>query len=87
MPVVASTGGLADTVIDANPVALASNVATGVQFHPADGMGLAQALRRLCDIYANKRQFSQIQRNGMKQPLDWGQSSIAYANLYNSLRP
>ena len=87
VPVVASTGGLADTVIDANPVAMASGVATGVQFHPTDGLGLAQALRRLCDLYANKRGFGQIQRNGMKQPLDWTQSSIIYANLYNSLRP
>ena len=32
VPVVARVGGLADTVIDANPAALAAGVATGVQF-------------------------------------------------------
>ena len=32
VPVVARTGGLADTVIDANDAALAAGVATGIQF-------------------------------------------------------
>ena len=34
VPVVARTGGLADTVIDANEAALAAGVATGIQFAP-----------------------------------------------------
>ena len=34
VPVVARTGGLADTVIDANDAALAAGVATGFQFSP-----------------------------------------------------
>ena len=34
VPVVARTGGLADTVIDANDAALAAGVATGIQFSP-----------------------------------------------------
>ena len=36
VPVVARTGGLADTVIDANEAALAAGVATGFQFEPAN---------------------------------------------------
>ena len=34
VPVVARVGGLADTVIDANEMAIAAGVATGVQFYP-----------------------------------------------------
>ena len=34
VPVVARTGGLADTVIDANEAAIAAGVATGFQFAP-----------------------------------------------------
>ena len=40
VPVVARTGGLADTVIDANEAALAAGVATGFQFAPANGDAL-----------------------------------------------
>ena len=36
VPIVARTGGLADTVIDANEAALSAGVATGVQFAPVD---------------------------------------------------
>ena len=41
VPVVARTGGLADTVIDANEAALAAGVATGFQFAPVDADALA----------------------------------------------
>ena len=34
VPVVARVGGLADTVVDANEMAIATGVATGVQFSP-----------------------------------------------------
>ena len=40
VPVVARTGGLADTVIDANDAALSLGVATGLQFAPVDGGSL-----------------------------------------------
>ena len=46
VPVVARTGGLADTVIDANEAALAAGVATGFQFAPANGDAFMQAIRR-----------------------------------------
>lgn len=85
VPVVAATGGLNDTVIDANPAALNAGAATGVVFHPTDGVAFAQALRRLVALYADKRQWRQLQRNGMKAALDWGASSRAYATLYDSL--
>ena len=40
VPVVARTGGLADTVIDANDAALNAGVATGFQFTPVDAARL-----------------------------------------------
>ena len=85
VPLVAATGGLADTVIDANPAALAAGVATGLTFHPTDGLAFAQTMRRLIQLYGERRLWGQIQRNGMKQPVGWGQSSAAYAALYESL--
>ena len=43
VPVVARTGGLADTVIDANEAAMTAGVATGFQFAPVNADGLLQA--------------------------------------------
>ena len=37
VPVVARTGGLADTIIDANEAAISAGVATGFQFAPDNG--------------------------------------------------
>ena len=85
VPLVAATGGLNDTVIDATPAALAAGAATGVTFHPTDGLGFAQALRRLVELFADRKAWSQMQRNGMKAPVDWSQSSGRYAALYESL--
>jgi starch synthase len=53
LPLVAYTGGLVDTVIDATPAGLRAGAATGVQFHPVTADALARALDRLCDLYAN----------------------------------
>ena len=85
VPVVARTGGLADTVIDANPAALAAGVATGVQFAPVTAGALATALDRLCDLHADPATFQKIQRNGMRAPVGWGVSAAAYAALYREI--
>ena len=85
IPVVAATGGLADTVIDANPMALADKVATGVQFHPVDALAFGQALRRLVALHADKSTFTAMQKRGMTQALDWTTSSARYAEIYESL--
>ncbi len=87
VPLVAATGGLADTVIDANPAALAKGVATGLTFHPTDAPAFAQAMRRLVALYDDRKVWSRIVANGMKQPVDWSQSSAAYAALYERLAP
>jgi starch synthase len=86
-PVVAATGGLADTVIDANLVALATGVATGITFHPVDALALRQALRRLCRLHAEPQTWRRLQLNGMKQPLGWEASAAEYARLYARLMP
>lgn len=85
LPLVALTGGLADTVINASPAALAQNVATGVQFFPIEAQALANAFGRLCDLYADKPMWKSMQRNAMKQPVGWETSAAAYKAVYDSL--
>lgn len=85
VPVVALTGGLADTVINASPAALARRVATGLQFSPVTADSLRLALTRLCALYKDGDTWSRLQKNAMAQPVGWDQSAKAYAALYAEL--
>ena len=85
VPLVALTGGLADTVINASPAALAQGVATGVQFFPINAQALANAFARVCDLYDDTALWKAMQRNGMKQPVGWETSAARYKEMYDSL--
>ncbi|RXF75330.1 glycogen synthase GlgA [Hansschlegelia zhihuaiae] len=85
VPVVARVGGLADTVIDANPAALAAGVATGVQFSPVCQSALEAALRRTAALWADKAQWRRLQANGMATDVSWDASAKAYAALFREL--
>lgn len=85
IPVVARTGGLNDTVIDANPAALASKAATGVQFSPVTTDGLRRALRRTVQLYKEPALWMQMQKQGMKSDVSWDKSAGLYARLYSAL--
>jgi starch synthase len=85
LPVVAATGGLADTVIDASPAALSAGVATGISFHPTDAIALAQALRRLVALHAAPGDWARTRANAMAQDVSWAASARAYAALYDGI--
>ncbi|MEL6886706.1 MAG: glycogen synthase GlgA [Pseudomonadota bacterium] len=85
LPVVALTGGLADTVIPATPATMARDVATGIQFHPITADALSSALTKLCDLFEQPKTWSRMQRNAMAHPVGWGPSAAAYAALYTEL--
>lgn len=85
VPVVSRTGGLSETIIDANDAAISARVATGFQFHPVNTDGLRLALRRTLDAYADPRSWARLQNQGMKTKFSWERSADQYANVYNSL--
>lgn len=85
LPLVARTGGLADTVIDANEAALTSSVATGFQFSPISGDALANAIDRACDLFQQPDVWSKMMTNAMRQPVGWDTSAAAYKRLYDGL--
>ncbi|WBH16924.1 glycogen synthase GlgA [Sphingomonas radiodurans] len=85
VPVVARTGGLADTIIDANAAALAAGVATGIQFDGVTRESLIHALRRLIALYADPLRWQTLQRRGMGADFSWGTSGAAYAALCRGL--
>ena len=85
VPIVARTGGLADTVIDANEAALSAGVATGFQFAPANAGAFLHAIRRVVDAHANPVVWALIQRQGMKADVSWDKSAEKYVELYRLL--
>lgn len=85
IPVVARVGGLADTVIDANPAALAAGVATGLQFTPVTAEALVTTLRRTQALWADPPAWARLQRNAMHAEVGWAAPAAAYAALYRSL--
>ena len=85
LPVVARTGGLADTVIDANEAALRAGTATGFQFSPVEAAPLADAVDRACDAFADRKLWSAMVRRAMRHPVGWGASAEAYAGIYAEL--
>ncbi len=85
VPVVSAVGGLADTVIHASPAALAAGVATGIVFHPVDGVALGQALRALVQMFGDTKLWARVQANAMRHDVGWDASAAAYAALYEGL--
>jgi len=85
VPVVARTGGLVDTVIDANLAAIAAGTATGVQFNAVTAPALGDAIERTVALHRDSAVWAAIQRAGMKSDFSWGRSGKAYADLYANL--
>jgi starch synthase len=85
VPVAAHTGGLGDTIIDANEAALAQGVATGILFDGTASDGLPSALQRAVSLYSEPDVWSRIQVRGMQADFSWRQSGARYAELYSRL--
>jgi starch synthase len=82
VPVVRATGGLVDTVVDANDQTLANGTATGFSFEDYTSLELAAAFERACRAYANPVVWSQLVETGMRQDWSWGHSADQYGVLY-----
>jgi starch synthase len=85
VPVVARVGGLADTIIDANEMALQSGCASGIQFSPVSVEGLSAALRRAAALFTQKNLWRKLQTNGMKTDVSWTHPARRYAAIYRDI--
>lgn len=85
IPVVARTGGLADTVVDANEVALASKMGTGVMFSPVTIDGLLHALKRTAALWKQPTVWRGMQRRAMAVDVSWSRPAAQYAALFRTL--
>lgn len=85
VPLVARTGGLADTIIDANEAAIVAGAATGISFGPHNAYELHRAIARAVALHADKPLWASMQRAGMRADFSWNRSAARYAALYRSL--
>jgi len=85
IPVVSRVGGLADTVIDANQMAVTAEVATGIQFAPVTRESLGLALHRADDLFHDKPVWESMRKNAMAQDVSWRHSARQYAALYRQI--
>lgn len=82
IPVVRATGGLADTITDATPLALQAGTANGFSFEEYSASALNRTLRRACEMYAQPETWSQLMLTGMQQDWSWERSARQYIDLY-----
>jgi starch synthase len=85
VPVAARTGGLADTIIDANQAALDAGVATGVLFDGVTADNVLRAIQRATTLYQQPKLWRAMQLQGMKADFSWRQSGAHYAALFEGL--
>lgn len=87
IPLVAATGGLKDTVIDATPENLANGTATGFTFSDIDAGGLGFALGRSVDLYKDQTSWIQLRAQALSTSVDWETSAAEYVQLFTDLLP
>jgi starch synthase len=82
-PIVRATGGLADTVFDADPRSIAREEANGFTFDEATPDALRGALERAIAMFDKPKQWMKLVKNGMREDHSWRRSASEYLKLYN----
>ncbi|BDU76607.1 glycogen synthase GlgA [Mesoterricola sediminis] len=86
LPLVRKTGGLADTVVDANAHSLMDSTATGFVFKEASSWILGETIGRACRLYReDPKAWASVQRHAMTRNFSWKASAQEYLDLYASL--
>ncbi len=82
LPVVRRVGGLADTVLDASPAAVADGSATGFGFDAATPAAFERCVRRALELRTHPATWRRLMAQGMAQDLSWVGPAECYAALY-----
>ncbi len=85
IPVVHAVGGLADTVVDATPDAIARGTATGFVFGPYTATAFREALDRALAAWRSPKGRRRLMATAMAQDFTWKRSAEQYSALYRKL--
>lgn len=81
VPIVRATGGLADTVADADS---SSGQGTGFVFTEYTAAAMLDAIRRALAAFADQKRWARIVERGMSRDFTWDHSAANYISLYES---
>jgi starch synthase len=84
-PIVRTTGGLADTVVDCTAASLKAETANGFVFTEPDASHLLAALGRAVVAWREKKLWNGLQQNGMRLDFGWRKSAACYCDLYRTI--
>jgi starch synthase len=85
LPLVRRTGGLADTVVDANAATLADGSATGFTFDAETPETLLGAIQRATALFRDQATWRRTVRQAMTRDFSWAAAAREYAALYREL--
>jgi starch synthase len=85
LPLVRRTGGLADTVVDANAATLAAGSATGFAFDAETPAGLLAAIQRAVALYRDQASWRRMMQQAMTRDFSWAAAAREYVRLYQGL--
>ncbi len=87
VPVVRNTGGLADTVFDADYATRPYHERNGYVFNDYNWQGLESALNRAIGMwYSYPQYFRELMANGMRYDFSWNYPGQSYLNVYNHIK-
>ncbi len=87
VPVVRATGGLADTVFDADHAPIPYSERNGYTFNDFNHAGIESALHRAIGLwYSFPNHFREIAENGMRCDYSWNHPGQHYLNVYEHIR-
>jgi starch synthase len=85
-PIVRSTGGLADTIVDAGDAAIDDGTASGFRFQAYTPQALLATIQRATEMYRQRpERFRQLIGCCMKQDWSWDRSARGYEEVYRRL--
>jgi starch synthase len=82
VPVVRATGGLDDTIEDAN---VSAGTGTGFKFKAYASSEMLKVIRHAINAYGDQTAWRKIIKNGMSKDFSWENSAKKYLQLYRSL--
>ncbi len=85
LPLVRSTGGLADTVVNSTAENIEQNCATGFVFYDAVPHGLQGSIQHAFALWQQPKLWQKVRTQAMTQDFSWRISAEHYQDLYRSL--
>lgn len=85
IPIVHPTGGLADTVVDADPESMLARKATGLHVYGADVSALIKAIQRADVLWHEPLTWRRICETAMARDFSWSRSAVRYLERYQMM--